>query len=210
MIGTLNRLRTQRTSVGRRGEAKARNTDLPLDHQLTFEPSPDERWTFEEGSKICVNGEDVAEAIRENKQDVRLLVGVANRLSAYQQHVWERGGKGMAAFNGRVSAIQNSIAGRLSNLYDSLTGGMHVECVGEDFWLNNINVRSVIGVYLQRPTEAARRYLEGLRDKLALILTRRQSSKQYDALRSQAERLYAEVSLVLQCAPSSHVPRLSA
>lgn len=209
MLNGINRLRTQRTGVGRRGEAE-RRTDLPLDHQLTFQPEPDEKWTFEEGRKICINGEDVAEAVRTGNNDVRLLVGVSHGLSAYQQHVWGRGGKGNADFNGTVAALQSTIVGRMSNLYDGLTGGVHFEAVGEDFWVNNVNIRSVLHLYLQRPTDAGRRYLEGLREKLALILSRRQSSTRYDAVHGQAERLYQEVSMVLECAPPPGPPRLCA
>jgi hypothetical protein len=128
----------------------------------------------------------------------------------YQQHVWSKGGKTEAAFNGTVDALQHLILGRLGTLYDDLTGGVQVECVGEDFWVNNVNIRSVLRLFCQRPTDAARTWLEGLREKLDLLLERRTTTTRDDAVCERAAILRDEISLVLSCTPTASPPRLCA
>jgi len=187
-----------------------RTTDLPLDHQLTFEPNKDERWTFEDERSVCINGIDVRGLVHENQNEVGVLCGVSHGLYEYQQHVWSKGGKGFAAFNGKVSSLQHSVLGRISNIYDSITGGVHFDLEGDDLWLNNVNVRSVLKLYALRPTEAARSYLEGLKQKVALILSRRRTSSRYDAVADEATRLYEEISFVLDNIPPAGPPRLCA
>ncbi len=198
---------------GKAGSAKGaeRREDLPLDHQLTFSPEPDEKWTFEEGRGILLNGEDVKGILSENGNNVRALCGVSQGLYDYQQFVWgKNGGKDRAAFNGTVASLQDSIQGRLGSIYDGLTAGVHFECLGEDFWVNNVNIRSVLKLYVMKPTEAARCYIEGLRDKLSLILSRQQSSTRYDAVHEKAVQLFNEISMVLECVPAAGPPRLCA
>jgi hypothetical protein len=197
---------------GRTGSAKGaeRREDLPLDHQLTFNPEQDERWTYEEGRGLFLNGEDVREMMSDNPHNIRMLCGLSQGLQEYQQFVWSKGGKDRAAFNGTVASLQDSIQGKLGSIYDGLTAGVHFECLGEDFWINNVNIRSVLKLYILKPTEAARCYIEGLRDKLNLILSRRQTSTRYDAVHDKATQLHEEISMVLECVPTSGPPRLCA
>jgi len=199
-----------RKVVGGRTGRTERTTDLPLDHQLTFQPSPDEKWTFRENSRIYINDTDVREAVHENPNDVGLMCGVSHGLYEYQQFVWSKGGKQHSSFNAAVDSLQHSVLGRIGSIYDHITGGMQFELEGEDLWLNNVNVRSVLKLYALRPTEAARTYLEGLREKVGLILSRRRTSSKYDAVADEAARLYDEISIVLKTVPPSGPPRLCA
>lgn len=185
-------------------------SDLPLDHRLSFSPEKDERWSFKDESRILLNDADVGEMIGENANDVGLLCGFSQGLYQYQQHVWSKGGKSLAKFNGVILSLQDTILGRLGCIYDGLTGGIRFECDGRDFWINNVNVRSVLSLYRLRPTDKARRYLIGLRDKLGLILSRQQSSTRYDGVHSQAREVFDEISMVLEFIPSDAVPRLVA
>lgn len=209
MINYINKFnRVSRKKAGDQESVK-KSSDLPLDHRLTFTPSRDERWKFEDGS-IFLNDMDVKEIIKECPNEVSTLSGVSHGLNNYQQYVWSKGGKGHASFNGVVTSVQLTIQGRLCNLFDGLTDGVHFECEGEDFWINNVNVRSVIKLYCIRPTEAARCYLEGLRHKVGLILSRRQTSTKYDAVIEQARKLYREITMVLENIAPSGPPRLCA
>ncbi|MFA4875766.1 MAG: hypothetical protein WC956_01040 [bacterium] len=211
MINFINKF-SRVSPRGKAGSAKGpeRREDLPLDHQLTFNPEPDEKWTFEEGRGILLDDEDVKAILSENGSSVRTLCGLSQGLYDYQQFVWGKGGKDRAAFNGTVASLQDSILGRLGSLYDGLTAGVHFECLGEDFWVNNVNIRSVLKLYILKPTEAARHYIEGLRDKLGLILSRQQSSTRYDAVHEKALQLLNEISMVLECVPTAGHPRLCA
>ena len=212
MINNIKRLTDlTRKVIGRGGKTeRSHETDLPLDHQLTFNPEPDQRWTFDHGRGVCINDCNVQELVHDNPNDVGMLCGLSHGLYSYQQFVWSKGGKGNAQFNGTVTSLQHVVLGRLGRIYDTITGGMSVTLEGEDLWLNNINVRSVLKLFALRPTEAARRYLEGLRDKVGLIISRRQTSSKYDALLDEARRVYDEINIVLSTVPCSGPPRLCA
>lgn len=182
--------------------SKERVSDLPLDHRLSFYPSFDEKWTFDEERWIRLNDVSVEEMLADGGDDIQLLCGLSHGLGGYQQHVWTKGGKSLEKFNGVVNALQNKIFGKLGKIYDAITGGVRFESNGEDFWINNINVRSVLNLYRLRPTQKARQYLWGLRDKLGLILSRRQSSTMYDGISKQARELFDEISLALEYIPA--------
>jgi len=209
MMNYINKLgRVTRKRTGSSKEAR-RATDLPLDHQLTFSPTKDERWTYEDGA-ILLNEMDVKEIVNECPKSVSVLTGVSHGLHSYQRFVWGKGGKEFAKFNGVIDSVQHTIQGKLLNLFDGLTGGIDFEWEGDDFWINNVNVRSVIKLYVLRPTEAARAYLEGLRDKVSLILQRRNDNSRYDAVFEEAQELYDEIDIVLNTVSPAGVPRLSA
>lgn len=187
--------------TGGSGASRAVESDLPLDHQLTFSPQRDERWTYEEG-RVFLNDVDVREVMCEGTNNIGVLCGLSQGLCEYQQHVWEKGGKEFAKFNGTVSCLQDTISGRLGTIYDGLTGGVRFECNGEDFWINNVNVKSVLNLYRIKPTDKARRYLYGLKEKLGLILSRRQSSTRYDGVHDRARQLYSEIGSALEFVPA--------
>jgi hypothetical protein len=189
------------------GEGVSRETDLPLDHQLTFCPQRDERWAFRD-DRVYLNDTDVREVISEHPNDAGVLSGLSQGLSDYQQHVWSRGGKGMARFNGTVASLQDTCLGRLGTIYDGLTAGVHFECVGDDFWINNVNVRQVLDLYRQHPTDKTRRYLFSIQQKLDLILSRQHSSTRYDGVHARARQLFLEVSSALEYLPADAPPCL--
>ncbi len=209
MFNYVNKLRKTRstTRLGRGGRT-SRKADPALDERLSFKPFPDESWTFQGERHVLLNDEDVGEMVTEERDDVRVLSGLSQGLSEYQNFVWSRGGKGFGKFNATVTSLQDKILGRLGGLYDGLTGRVSVEYSGEDFWINNINVKSVLKLYWQRPTEKARRYLMGLRDKLDLILSRQQSSTKNDAIALQSKQLLEEITRALEYLPADAPPRL--
>lgn len=209
MIDYINKFRGigGRRGVSRRGRAD-HPSDLPLDKRLTYDPYPDEHWTFEDDGRVHLNGVDIGQMVDEERNDIQFLCGVSRGLQHYQLHVWSRGGKGKADFNAQANALQDKVHGRLGDIYDSLTGGLHFELLSGEFWVNNINVRKVINLFYQRPTEKTRQYLVGLRDKLGLILSRRRSSKRYDGVHREVDILFKDVSLALEYIPADAPARL--
>lgn len=201
MTNYINRLRRLK---GRRyvdEDAWVTSADLPLDRTLTFSPAKDEKWSFKDESRIMFNDVEVVPLINECRDQVGVLCGLLKGLYDYQQFVWKKGGKEFEKFNALVFSIQSKISGRLHTIYDGLTGGVKFECDGDDFWINNVNVRSVLNLYWLRPTEKARHYLAGLRNKLGLILASQSSSTRYDGVTNKAERLYAELGSALEYTP---------
>lgn len=206
MSGYINRLRRNtsriRGGVSSDGARVRGAEDLPLDHQLSFTPEAGEQWKFKDDRWVFLNDVNVEEMVEECGRDIRTLCGLMQGINEYQRHVWTKGGKRAAKFNGIVYALQDKIFRKLNGIYDTITGGLSIECDGSNFWLNNINVRSVINLYRLRPTEKARRYLLNLRDKLSLIMSRRQTSTTHDGIAEQARRLHAEIGAVLEYVPS--------
>ncbi len=184
-------------------------SDLPLDHRLTFEPDKEEKWTFERDG-VYVNGVLVDDLVNDGKKnrDVALLCGASRGLQEYQLFVWSKGGKTMAGFNARVQSLQDKVHGILAHLYDALTGGVDLDLSDGDAWLNNVSVRKMIQLYIQNPTVRRRQYLMGLKDKLALILSRRRSNSIHDAVRTEAEDLLEEIDIALDFMPASAPLRL--
>lgn len=200
MINKINRLREERIKE-RSGEEVGGASDLPLDHRLSFNPTKDERWSFE-GDHVLFNGDDVNELINEFSNDIHCLNNLSASLDQYRQYVWMRGGKSMGKYNGTVNALLEKILGRLGNIYDGLVGGVKFEFSKGDFWVNNINVRAVLSLYRLRPTRKARCYLVGLRNKLALILCSQNGSPHYHGISAEAERLFNEISCALDQIPT--------
>jgi len=175
-------------------------SDLPLDYQLTFDASADEQWKFED-EHIYYNDEDVNEIINESANDIHCLNNLSVGLDQYRQYVWERGSKSHGKYNGTVNALLEKILGRLGNIYDGLVGGVHFEFCDGDFWINNVNLRSVLKLYKIRPTNKARCYLFGLRNKLGLILGSQSGNPRYNGVNKEAEKLFNEISCALDKIP---------
>lgn len=183
-------------------------SDLPLDKRVTFDPSPDEHWSFEDDGRIHLNDLDIMQLVDEERHDVRFLCGVSSGLHQYQLFVWGKGGKVMKDFNAQVAALQDKIHLRLGGIYDDLTGGIHPEVDDGELWVNNINVKKVLRLFYRNPSEKFRRYLMGIRDKLNLILSSRRSSSSYDVVYKQANMLFKDVNLALEYIPADAPPRL--
>ncbi len=175
-------------------------SDLPIDHRLTFNPSSDEKWTFED-DHIFYNGYDVNELIDEQANDIGCLNGISYGLDEYRQYVWQQFGQGNGKYNATVDALLGKVLGRLGNIYDGLVGGVSFEFSNGDFWLNNINVRKVLNLYRVRPTNKARCYLVGLRNKLGLILESQNGNHRYDGVHEIAKQLFHEISCTLDQIP---------
>ena len=196
----INRLRDRLRIIGSDKETQS-TSDLPADHRLTFRPSRDETWTFED-DQVLLNDEDVNELINENSNDIHCLNYLSSGLDSYRQHVWQTVGTANGKYNGKVNALLEKILGRLGNIYDGLVGGVSFEMSGGNFWINNVNLRSVLKLYQVRPTPKARCYLVGLRNKLALILQAQNGNSRYDGIREEAVHLFNEISCALDRIPA--------
>ncbi len=206
-IKRIQRWRTGRTE--RERTHRAPSADLPLDHQLTFQPDPTEQWTFRNG-RIFVNGEDANELINEHGNDISFLTDASVGIELYKQYVWKGGGHGRGKFNAAVNALQGKIAGRLGSIYEGLVGGVRYEFADETLWINNVNVQAVITLYRLRPTVQAREYLKGLRTKLFLIIARQQSNPRVNGIHSVVSKYIGEINVALEMYCPADTPLLVA
>lgn len=205
MSTDFDRIRNLPGKVGLRpGDKTERQTDLPVDHRLTFTPDKDEKWTFERGS-ILLNGDDVNEIINQVGEDIGSLNFLSFALDEYRSYVWNNHGKTHTKFNGKINAFLEKILSRLGGIYDGIMGGVRFEYSDGDLWVNNINLRAVLNLYRIRPTQKARCYLVGLRNKLALILGSQNGNARYNHVAAEAERLFNEISCVIDNIPPDDI-----
>lgn len=192
-----------------KGPEKSHATDLPLDHQLSFNPDPGEQWQYREGH-VYINGHDVNELVNCSPNDISFLSGMSFSLDIYQKYVWNRGGRAHAKFNGAINALQGKIIGRLGSIYEDMVGGVNYEFVDEVLWVNNVNIRAVLALYKMRPTVKAQEYLKGLRNKLFLIIARQRSNPRVNGMHKALNQLIAEIEGVLKVYTPSDTPLLVA
>lgn len=203
----LERFRIRRPSSGQ--TEHSHETDLPLDHQLTFNPDPNQEWRYR-NNHVFVNGEDVNGLVNDNPRDVSFLSSLSISLDEYKHFVWDRGGKIFAKFNGAVEGLQCKIAGRLGSIYYELCGGVRCELDNGALWINNINVRAVVALYKLRPTSQAREYLKGLRLKLYLIIARAHSNPRANGMQNVVQHCIDEIDGALDCHTPADTPLLVA
>jgi hypothetical protein len=184
------------------------SSDLPLDHRLTFKPDKDERWTYEGDGHIYINDMEVEDLIDSERTDVRFLCGLSSGLREYQLFVWSKGGEDRASFNGMVDALQDKIHVRLCDMYEYLTVGVQYDISDGELFVNNIAVRKLLAIFYSNPTEKLRVYLSGIRNKLALIIERRRSTNEFDAVYREATSLFDDVSAALEFIPPDAPYRL--
>ncbi|MBU0706686.1 hypothetical protein KJ807_05740, partial [Patescibacteria group bacterium] len=91
----------------------------------------------------------------------------------------------------------------LANIYGEITGGVRVECNSDgSFWLNNIEVKKLLTLYSSRPTEKAKLYLEGMKNKLCWIIQSKNVTNKNDGIRAVAQSMVAQIEETLERVPT--------
>lgn len=183
-----------------RGEASTSVSDIPLDHQLTFNRDANEKWSFRDGH-IYLNNEDIEDILNEEYDNVKFQSAVSDAISEYKDLVYEKGNGSWAKFSARADGIQEKILCNMKRIYDERTGGIRLAWGDGAYLLNNLNVRALLAMYHVRPTEKARKFLRGLKSKLALILINKNGSSHYERINSVIKALYDEVDTAINSTP---------
>lgn len=206
-MGLISRIRDglDRVRGGDLGETTS-CSDLPLDHQLTFRSDAGDTWQFD-GNHVMVNGEDVEEEIDRPKAGVRDWNDISSSLSIYKDVVYRRAPSRFPRLSAVIDRIHGKILGLMKRVFDEKMGALQLRWGDGRALLNNVNVRALMALYHVRPTEKARRYLDGLKAKLALILTSSHASPAYARVQGLAQDLYDEITDSLEVAPIDR-PRL--
>lgn len=174
-------------------------TDLPPDHRLVFHRSPSEKWNFNDGH-IFLNDEDIESVLDQERNNVRLQAAVSEALQEYRNETI-RQAAASAEFLARIEAIQGKILSNMGRIWDEMSGGIRLAWGDGGYLLNNVNVRAILAMYHVRPTTKAKKFLEGLKYKLALILINKNGSSYYERINGVVKRLYEEVEGALTHAP---------
>lgn len=187
------------------GVAPSRS-DLPLDHQLTFRSEAGDTWQFD-GHHIMHNSEDVEDAIERPCAGVRDWEDASAGLDLYKDAVFRRAPTRFERLAAAVMRVQGRILTLMKRVFDEKMGAVNLRWGDGRALLNNVNVRALMAMYHVRPTEKARRYLDGLKQKLGLILSHAHVSPAYARVHSLAQDLYDEITDSLEV-PAFDRPRL--
>jgi hypothetical protein len=191
--------------TGRSNEAPAR-TDLPLDHQLHFCSDSGESWQFT-GQQILRNHDDIEVAVDHPTAGVRDWEDISAGLTTYKAVVHQRAPGRFARLSAVCDRVQGRILHHMKRVFDEKMGAVTLRWGDGTALLNNVNVRALMALYHVRPTAKARRYLDGLKSKLALILSGADASPAYARVRGLAQDLYDEITDSL-AVPAFDCPRL--
>lgn len=191
----------------KRIDYRSHSADLPLDHQVTFCQGADE-WRYDaEGDQILLNGEAVEEGLEFEKRAVREWSAISAGLTDYKEFVAVRSPYFFPRFARRIDSIQDTILGMMKRVYDEKVNGLTFKWIEGVPFLNNVNVTALMVLFQFHPTPKARRFLEGLRGRLAAFLRYRRSIP-LDKAGSVVHDLIGEVDSLLDRTPA-HYPRLS-
>lgn len=179
-------------------------------HNLSYRPSPHEEYTFENG-RIFLNGMDLLAMVDGNGMDVELMACLTGALDEYRRAVWDRFGTNFKPFNATTQGLLEKLFGKLGSAYDSMTGGIRVQFQGGRLWINDIDPKVVLALFLSNPTDERRRYLKGMQTKLALILEGKAAKSSTHAVLEEAQRIFVQIVKSLEnTAPAHSTPLLAA
>lgn len=157
---------------------------------FVYQRSPHERYTFE-GGEILLNSLNV-ESLIDSGVDISLWVGLASAIEEFRKEVWAKCGNQYGEFNARAQAVLDKILGKMTRVYEEVTGGLRLQILGGKVWINNIDARAVLVLFLARPDEKRRRYLASVALKLGLILEGR-TGNSLNGHGESVRKLYQEI-----------------
>ncbi|MDO8462557.1 MAG: hypothetical protein Q7S98_06870 [Deltaproteobacteria bacterium] len=173
------------------------------DSALTF-VREGQRWTFNNG-RVYLEGHDVGSLIADGKLGVSYWVAIAEGLNDYKKKVGTSAREviGFAKFAALIDALLEKILGQMRKNYNEKIFGLKWQLQDGQFILNGINVRSFLALYRLRKTEKAKRFLKGLRGKLASIQGGARGNSDYEKVQDVVDDLVQEIDETLENDTSS-------
>lgn len=186
-----------RSRIERPGITQIPERPTVPDRDLTFYRDG-MRWTFSSG-RVLVDGLDVDRLITDNPENVGFFMGIAESLNDYRKRIVaaRRSKDEFARFESAVEGLLSKLLGKLKKFYDQKMSGMNWTLQNGQFIMNGINVGSFLALYRLRKTDKAKKFLKGLKSKLAALLENRCESPDYERVREAIQQLYDEVSAEL-------------
>lgn len=181
----------------------------PGDFRLTFRRSRNEEYTYEEG-RIFINGMDLLSLLEGEKVDIELLVGLTGAIDEYRRYVWANHGTNIRDFNALTQGILEKSMNKLSFAYDEMTGGIRVVYNKGRLWINDIDPKVVLSLFLSNPTLERRQYLRSFQTKLGLILEGKVGISHSHGILEEAKRLFVQINKAFENTPAANPPPLLA
>lgn len=167
------------------------NESVP--RRLSYQPNDQEHYTFEEG-RLLLNGTDLGHLVEQEDVQIELLACLAGAIDEYRRKVWDRYGTEFRSFNAATQGLLSLISGKLGQTYEALSAGLKIRYQNGRLWINDIDPKVVLSLFLSNPTRERRGYLRGLSSKLALILEGKAGSALSDGVLQAVRRLFVQIS----------------
>lgn len=164
-----------------------------VDHRTAWRVSADEEWAFERGC-VQLNGEPVEDFLATERPEVGLWSDIMDGLQAYRDWAYAAEAPAWPRLAEAINQVQNRILYQMDQVYQTRVGGVALTWHEGKLLINNVNVRALMCMYHMRPTERARRFLEGMKAKLALILCQHGTNPQVARAVHAVQDLYHELS----------------
>jgi len=177
--------------------------------RLPFKRSLHEEYTFED-SRVLINGMDILSMIEGEKVDVELLDKLVCGVDAYRRYVWSKFGTDKKDFNAQTQGILEKGMNKLGLAYSEMSGGIRARLNGGRLWINDIDPKVVLVLFLSNPTNERRRYLKSIQMKLALILEGRAGNGHSRGILDSAKQLFTQIHKAMENTPSANPPPLLA
>lgn len=175
--------------------------------RLQYKRSPNEEYTFENG-RVLINGMDVLSMIDGDTVDIELLVKLVGAVDDYRRRVWSEYGTSHRDFNAMTQGLLEKSMNKLGHSYEVMTGGIRVHFNGGRLWINDIDPKVVLALFLSNPTEDRGRYLQSIQMKLALILEGKAGNGHSHVVMEEAKRLFIQVAKAFESAQAFGAPPL--
>ncbi len=152
------------------------------------------RWSFNEG-KVCVDGRDVSRLISDKPGDIGYWMGLAEGLHEYRKRISQAAREidQFTRFEAVIEALMGKILARLKKVYDQKLSGISWSLQNGQLILNGINIRSFLALYRIRKTDKAKKFLRGLKTRMAVLLENRRESPDNERIREILEDLFREI-----------------
>ncbi len=163
-----------------------------VDHHATFSPGQGEVWSYK-GGRIYLNNAEIEEYLKTDTPDIGQWCHILDSLKAYDDWAYSNKARQFRALHFSINGIQERMLKHLRGMYHTRMGGITLTFGEGALLLNNVNVRALLAMYHVRPTEKARRFLEGMKSKLALILCQHHGNPQVSRVAGLVQALYEEL-----------------
>lgn len=185
-------------------------TDIPAFH------AEGTTLVFREG-RILLNKQDVEELVDQPRShaDMSFWLGLSDTLKSYRSWYFKQVRKqkkidditedeianldeNTKAFERIVHGLFGKIYRKLKRRYDETTDGLSFY-LDEDgcLTINGMKVEAFIEMASRYPTDKARTFLKGLRNRLSVILSNRNGNPNYDKIREASTSIFAEIDRLL-------------
>ncbi|MFO1518513.1 MAG: hypothetical protein U1F57_02420 [bacterium] len=178
--------------------------EIPLPERQV-QDRPADSWEFQNGNthfnyvngRILMNKQDLAKLISENLTHLTASywTQISRRLEDYRQwalrHVSDV--EQLAMFAAMVHALLTKIGGRLKKKFDEKIDGISFQLEEGQLLLNGINIHAFIEMAKRHPTQKAKIFLKGIKNRLGVMLSNRFGNPNYEKIRTTCEELFAEI-----------------